>query len=394
VSGIRAVVVVLLALASAGAIIGNAFVDAYAGAIPQRAAAVWSSHPDVLISTALTDIGTAAVRREGPPASALLDLKAASLLAPLAHEPFLARGIQAQQEGNAKLAERAFLEARLRAPREAAPRYFLAQLYFSSNRGDRGLSELATLAHLLPTGPTSVAPALAAYARTTTDLQGLKNSFRNNPVLEQAVLLELSKDPANADLALRLASGLRNPDGSARDWVNALLPRLVDAGRTATAYRIWQAASGAKRTDLLFDPSFGGSKAPPPFNWSLLSDARGFAEPDQAGGLHVLYYGRDNAELASQTLLLAPGQYRLTMRVSGNPEGMLRWSITCLPGNKETTVADLGDKGAEARSGVLTIGTDCPVQRLDLKGLAPDVAKQADVTVSQLDLRRDADAPN
>ena len=391
---IRAVVVGLLALASAGSIVRNSFVDAYAETNPHRAASVWTNHPDVLISTALTDIGTAAVRRQGPPDAALLNLRVASQLAPLAHDPFLARGIQAQQEGQAKLAERAFLDARLRAPREAAPRYFLAQLYFSSNRGDRGLSELATLAHLLPTGPTSVAPSLAAYARGTADLQGLKNAFRSNPMLEQAVLLELSKDPANADLALRLASGLRNPDGSARDWVNALLPRLVDAGQTATAFRIWQAASGAKRTDLLFDPSFGGSKAPPPFNWSLLSDARGFAEPDQAGGLHVLYYGRDNAELASQTLMLAPGRYRLTMRVTGNPEGMLRWSVTCLPGKSESTVADLGDNGTETLGGLLTIGGDCPVQRLDLKGVAADVAKQADVTISQLNLRRDADASN
>jgi hypothetical protein len=393
VSSIRNALVGLLALASAGSVIRHSYVDAYAEAKPARAASVWRSHPDVLISSALTDIGTAAVRREGPPAAALRNFRTASELAPLAHDPFLARGIQAQQEGRDALAERAFLAARLRAPREAAPRYFLAQLYFSSNRGNRGLTELATLARLLPTGPSSVAPSLAAYARTTPDLQGLKGAFRSNPMLEQAVLLELSKDPANADLALRLATGLRNPDGSARDWVNGLLPRLVEAGKTATAYRIWQVASGAKRTDLLFDASFTGSKAPPPFNWTFMSDSRGFAEPDQAGGLHILYYGRDNADLASQTLMLAPGQYRLTMRVTGNPEGMLKWSLTCVPGKAESTVADLGDGGGENLSGLVTVGSDCPVQRLDLKGIAADVAKQADVTISQLTLRRNADRP-
>src|SRR5205085_11690976 len=110
--------------------------------------------------------------------------------------------------------------------------------------------------------------------------------------------------------------------------------------------------------------------------WTLLSDSRGFAEADGNGGLHVLYYGRDNADLASQTLMLAPGQYRLSMRVAGNPDGMLKWSITCVPGGKEATAVDLGNSGNTLASGIVTIGPDCPVQRLDLKGTALDLAKQ------------------
>lgn len=385
----RPIVVGIMALASAFFVVRNAYVATYAESNPARAGRLWSNHPNVLVSQALTQIGSAAVRRQGPPEGALRQLQIAAELSPLAQDPYLARGIQAQQDGDAQLAERAFLAARDRAPREAAPRYFLAQQYLSSNRGDAGLGELATLARLLPAGPGSVAPALAAYARTATNLRGLKAAFRTNPILEQVVLLELSKDPANTNLAVRLASGLRNPDGSARDWVNNLLPRLVEAGQTAAAYQLWQQASGAKRTDPLFDPSFSGSKAPPPFNWTLLSDSRGFAEPDRAGGLHVLYYGRDNADLASQTLLLTPGRYQLAMRVSGNPEGMLKWMLTCLPAARQTAVVDLGNGGSGLRSGQLSIGANCPVQRLDLKGLSLDLAKQADVTISQLTLRRD-----
>ena len=381
-----------MALASAILVVRNTYVAAYAESNPARAGRLWANHPNVLISQALTDIGAAAVRREGPPEGALRSLQIAARLAPLAQDPYLARGIQAQQDGQANLAEEAFLAARHRAPREAAPRYFLAQQYLGSNRGDEGLTELATLARLLPTGPGSVAPALAAYARTATDLRGLKAAFRSNPILEQVVLLELSKNPADANLALRLASGLRNPDGSARDWVNNLLPRLVDAGQTNAAFRLWQAASGAKRTDTLFDPAFSGSKAPPPFNWTLLSDSRGFAEADRAGGLHVLYYGRDNADLASQTLLLAPGRYQLTMRVTGNPEGMLKWALTCLPSRRETAVVALSNAVGGMQSGAISIGADCPVQRLDLKGVALDLTKQVDVTISQLALKRDANA--
>jgi hypothetical protein len=388
---LRSILVAALALAGAVTIVRSAYVSAFASTDPTRAARLWDDHPDVLISRALTDIGTAAVRRQNPPAGAIEQLQLAARLAPFAHDPFLAHGIQEEVGGHGALAEQAFLAARLRAPREAAPRYFLAQHYLNSNRGDAGLAELSTLARLLPTGPASVAPSLAAYARSTSDHRALKAAFRNNPSLEQAVLTELSKDAANAALMLSLATKLHRPDGTVHDWVASLLPRLVDAGRSAEAYRIWQAASRANRSGPLFDPEFRGDKAPPPFNWSLLSDSRGFAEPDGQGGLHVIFYGRDNADLAGQTLLLPPGRYRLAMRVAGNPSGLLKWSLTCLPGTDRLDVADLGSVANAVRSGEFAVPANCLAQRLNLSGVSLDLPKQVDITISQLDLRR-ADA--
>ena len=355
---------------------------AYAGPDPQRAASLWPGHPKVLVSQALTDVGIAASKRQPPPTDALAGIAEAGRLSPLAHDPFLVRGIRAQQDGDLRGAERAFMAARQRAPREAAPRYFLSQLYISSGRGPYGLDELATLARLLPNGPASVAPSLAAYARRSGDAAILKASFRDHPQLEQAVLLELAKSPADADLALRLAHQVRGPGGTTPDWVRLMLPNLVEAGEFDRAYRLWREVSGVQANGEIFDPGFSGHAAPPPFNWTYRSDSAGFAEPDGKGGLHVLFYGRDDAVLASQTLLLAPGGYGLGMAVAGNSASSLRWTVTCLPDRRQIGALPLGTRLA-IRFGV---GPGCPAQSLELLGVAGDMPKAVEVTISKLEL--------
>ena len=373
-------------------VLRDAVVADYASARPERAAALWPDHPKVLVSQALTDIGIAAVKRQPPPPEALDMIEQASRLSPLSHDPFLVRGIRAQQDGNQRLAEKAFIAARRRAPREAAPRYFLSQLYVNAGRGPHGLDELAALARLLPNGLASVAPSLAAYARSSGDVAALKASFRNHPDLEQAVLLELAKNPADADLAFRLAHRVRGPGGAAQDWVQLLLPNLVQAGEYDRAYRLWQTVSGAQPNGMIFDSGFRGHPAPPPFNWTYRSDSAGFAETDGKGGLRVLFYGREDAVLASQTLMLAPGTYRMVMTVAGNPGGMLRWTLVCIPAKRTISILPLGAGQVMRPTMTFAVEAACPAQSLDLTGVAGDMPKAVDVTISALELTDAGDA--
>lgn len=382
----RTLIVSILAVAAALLIVRDAYVQAYADSAPQTAAAVWATHPRVLVSQALTEIGEAAVAGKEPPAESLARLTRVAKLSPLSHDPFLVRGISAQQAGDLPLAEQAFLAARHRAPREAAPRYFLAQLYLTSGRGEQGLSELAVLARLLPHGPQNVAPSLASYARSAADLTSLKSIFRKHPELEDAVLAELAKDPANAALALRLATRLRATDGSLPNWSRTMIARLAEAGEFAAAYGLWEAVTSARSRGALFDPNFAGSDAPEPFNWTLRSDSTGSAEPNGRGGLSVIFYGREDSVLASQSTLLEPGRYRLAMRVSGNPAGSLRWIVRCLPGATEALALPLGDKANANAAADFTVGQECTAQRLDLVGVAGELPKQVEVTISELDL--------
>ena len=387
----RSIVVGLVAFATAFFVVRNAYVAAYAGPAPQRAAAVWPGHPDVLFSQALTDIGTAAVKGEPPPQGALADIALAARLAPLSHDAFLVRGIRAQQAGDLQGAARSFIAARQRAPREAAPRYFLAELYIRTGRGADGLRELATLARLLPNGSANVAPSLAAYAKTSGDIANLKAILGENPVLEREVLVELAKDPSNADLAIRLAGGVRTPGGEAEDWVKVLLPNLVQAGQFERAYRLWAAVSEERTRGTIFNSSFQSSTAPPPFNWSYRADSTGIAESDGRGGLHVLFYGREDSILASQTLLLAPGRYRISMLVEGNPDNMVLWSLTCLPAKSGLLDLSLGESARSLTTQDFTVPAGCPAQMLELQGRAGEMPRDADITISKLKLTRTGD---
>ena len=380
-----------IALALAFFILRNTFVAAYAGTDPRRAAALWRDHPKVLVSQALTDIGIAAGKSGLPPQRAVAAIRRASLLSPLSQDPFLVRGISAQQSGDWHTAERAFLAARQRAPREAAPRYFLAELYLRSGRGSEGLRELADLARLLPTGPVSVAPALAAYARTSGDIATLRSVLATHPALEEAVLAELAKDPANADLAVQLATRLRTGDGSAPTWAQTLIANLVRSAQYGPAYRLWRRVSGAGGQGTIFDTEFRGSKAPPPFNWTFRSDSSGYAEPDGRGGLHIVFYGRDDAVLASQTMLMESGRYRISAKVTGNPGGLLRWRVSCLPTSRTVLEAGLGETANPHFVASLTIDSQCPAQQLELVGRAGELARDADVTVAKLEIGRSSD---
>ena len=381
----RLAIILLLAALTALQAIRSAFVIAYADVAPAKAATLWADHPDVLISGALTAIGAAAASGEAPPETALGALASAAAVAPLSSEPFLARGIQADQAGDAALAGRAFVAAKRRAPREAAPRFLLAEQYLSAGEATRGLAELAALARLLPNGAQSVAPALASYARGTNDARALKQAFKANPTLEQTVLLELAKDGETASLAISLASGLRDPSGAPHGWVKRLLNSLVASGNFERARQLWERASATRPSIGIFDPAFRGSQAPPPFNWTFISDSRGYAEPDGRGGLRVAFYGRENTVLASQTLVLGPGRYRLSAAIDGDAGGMLTWTISCLPGN---TKAGRATPGSSAE---FLIGTGCPAQRLDLIGDAPELPEQVEVTIRDLRLVRTGD---
>ena len=385
----RALVVAAAALLAIVQVIRAAFVSAYLDKDPAKAAAVWPSHPEVLFKTALDEISRAAASNEPVPKEKIAAIYAAAASAPLAPEPFLVRGIEAQLAGDQTLAGQAFEEARRRAPRSIAPHYFLADHYLRTNQTDAGLTELARLTRLVPNGIAAVAPYYASYAKNPGGAARVKAMLRSHPEFEDEVMGALAMDASNADLVLFLASGRGNRPGSPPPWHGKLVESLVGAGEYSKARAVWARLSGQREVagQTLFDPQFSGSNAPPPFNWSLLSTASGLAEGQGNGRLHVIYYGRDNATLASQTLTLGPGRYRLAFLVSGGTQDMsLSWKLSCLPSKRAMLTLRLAP--GRPASGEFEIGGDCPAQLLELTGASPDFPQTVDVTISGLTLTR------
>jgi hypothetical protein len=387
---VRRLLVLALALLLAAQVVRNAAVAAFVERSPAAAFSAWPAHPAAELALGMTEIGTAAHERKavGPATFAIIDDAAGK--APLAPEPFLVRGVQAELAGNSNLAAQAFAAAEWRDPRSLPARYFLADLYYRLGDPRRTLEQIGALARLTPNGSQTIAPYLAAYAKNRSAWPYLRELFRSNPGLGDASLTALARDPAYADAVLALADR-RHTDGS--DWPPALINSLVTAHQYAKARAVWAATSHVRLpADLTaYDAAFVDSKSRPPFNWSLISSTVGLAERQGGGRLHAIFYGQEDGVLAQELILLPPGAYRMTFVLSGDRSraSAMNWSLRCDGSAKPFASVALD---AAAHGWTFPVPQGCPAQWLELSGASADIAHQSDVTISNLKVV--AESPN
>ena len=391
-SPVRLLVVVLLALLAAWQVVRTAVAANYVASNPERAARAWPNHPRVALAASMGEIGTAAAAGHAASPATMARAMQAARRGPLLTGPYLIRGAEALSRGDTAKAEALFREARRRDPRSAAARYFLAQHYLLSGRPVEGLGEAAVLTRLVKGGDSALVPGLVQYAKEPGAVPPLRRMFAANPVLGGLVLETLARDASNASLVVELAGDGAQPKGAAAPaWQAQLLASLIARGDYAKARALWLRISGLPaRPPGLFNPQFARLSAPAPFNWTFGSGKFGFAEPN-AGKLQLTYYGRDDAEFASQLLLLTPGTYELRMQVKRDGAGKepsLRWTLTCQPA--ERPLLDLPLAQAKEPAGVLagrfTVAANCPAQRLVLKATAGEFAASEQATISALQL--------
>ena len=383
----RALVVLPLAvLLAVGAIRAMTFVAP--SSHPLRVLApTFGSHPDALANRGMKEIGTAAARGGTVPPSARDALANVARKAPLAPDPFLVEGTIAEMDGDSSRAERLFLAARTRNPRSPGARYFLAERYLKTNRILLGLVETGALARLSEQASQPLIPALAAYARTPGAAAELRRFFITAPATRDRTLSLLAEDARNAPLILALApESLRGAPTA--DWHGRLIQSLITAGDYAGADALWSRVAGVANRGLLYNPQFRDTSAPPPFNWQYASGTSGVAEASDRGGLAVIYYGRDEVSLATQLLRLAPGGYRLAMRVDGPSRANgLAWNILCVPGNNALLQLPLGTVGRGSVSGAFAVpAAGCPAQTLELRGRPGESSETAQLTILDLKL--------
>ena len=381
----RRLLVIVLALLVATQVIRNSAVAALVDRNPDAAARVWPGHPAAEISLGMTAIGRAARQQQPVPPSIFAMMDDAARKAPLAPEPFLVRGVQAQLSGNIPLAIDAFAAAEHRDPRSLPAHYFLADALFRWGDSRRGLSEIGILARLAPGGVASVAPYVATYAKDRGTWPQLRELFASEPELEETALAALAADASNADTVLALADR-RHPDANA-SWLPTLLNSLVATRQYQRAREIWGSVAQVQGAgSRLYDGDFVEAKAPGPFNWVLMSSTVGLAERVPRGGLHVIFYGRDDGLLARQLLVLPPGTYRLSMAVAGSAADThaLTWSLRCDGAQAPLSAIPLDIAGSRAWS--FSIPSGCGAEWLELSGVSTDVAHQSEATIRNLKL--------
>jgi hypothetical protein len=381
----RSWIVALIAAVLGAQVVRNAIVSAFAETAPAAAERVWSGHPHVEISSGLIAIAKAARERQPANTAIFAQINDAAAKEPLAADPYLVRGVQAQLSGNLSLAEQAFRAASWRDGRSLPARYFLADLYFRKGDARNGLREVGALARLAPKGAETVAPYVAAYARNRSNWPQLRALFRSEPALEDLALVTLSNDAKNADTVLALSNPQRRGPDSL--WLPGLLAHLNASAQYAKARQVWARVSRVRldQNSLIYDPQFVRSEAPPPFNWLLASSTLGLAERQQGGGLHVLYYGQEDGALAEQLLTLPAGRYRFSSQLMGTPTNgaSLQWALQCHGTNVPIASAGLD---VASRGWRFDVPATCRAQRLELVGSSSDMPQQAEARIRGVSL--------
>jgi hypothetical protein len=385
-SALRFGIALVWVVLAAAYVVRSAFVAAYFDTDLERAERLWPDHPSVQSARVMMQVAAAASNGEE------LDREARSLLGdiaraePLAPEPFVIAGAEAQRNGDTRKAETLLLTALQRDPRSRAAHFLLAEHYISEGRIREGVPEAAILGRLVPGSLEPLSQAFALHIETAGIPEGMGDIMQSNPDLSERILNQLAAKSANADLLLKIAAMEPRLSGPAPPWQTRLVNELVEDGDYVRARQVWAGLSGRKSdfSETVHDPRFAGSNAPPPFNWTFAT--QGAVIEPQAGRLRILYFGRDDVALASQLLVLRPGRYRLRVGTSGQiaePESM-RWQISCLPGKTMILDRPIASGGLDLAFVVPPRG--CGAQQFQLTARAGESAASSDFLISNLSL--------
>jgi len=383
---IRPILVVIAALILAAAVVRNTAVAAWTPDDPSKAARLWPSHPAVQRAEAMAAVGSSA--RQGDAADAVTIARFNSIAAsePMAIEPLLVRGIEAQSKGDLVRAERLFKLAEARQGRALAPHYFLADLFLRSGRVEDGLREVANLSRLSEAGVGQGAPYLAEFARAPANWPRMRKVLASQPDLMDPVLDTLAANPDDLKAVLALADS--NRLNAEAHWVPIMLNSMIKADRAGEAQALWARMTGNPVGASLHDPDFRDARSPPPFNWELTQSAVGLAERQAGAGLHVIYYGSQGGALVRQLLILGPGDYRLAIESSGRiaDPSALNWTLTC--GNRGAPLATLPMPAGGNRSWRFSIPAGCSPQWLSLIGREQDMSGQSYILIRRIRIEK------
>lgn len=256
-------------------------------------------------------------------------------------------------------------------------------------QGTLSLTELGKLVHLVPGAAGQLAPKIALSVQQAGGLPKVRALVAQNPELRDDVMRAMSTNARNLGFVLNLSTPT-----SSNDWQPVMIQSLIAAGEFDRAFELWRQANwvdgSSLRRQLLFDPGFRTSLAPP-FGWTLTNGVSGIAEPAEGGGLHLVAYRREAFVAASQTLILAPGTYRLEQKVSvttGNISG-LDWRLTCLVSEgKIGSVVGSAVVLAGDFEGKFDVPAGCAAQRIELNIAEADMPETLDVTFGSIALSK------
>jgi hypothetical protein len=390
------IAIALLAFVSAflvWQVVQTSAADAFIRARPAAAALIAPSDPRVSLTLAMREFQATGGRVRPQTRQAAID---ALRHAPLADEPYFLAGMAALVDGDEAKAEQLLVEARRRNPRSRFARLILLDRYLRTGKIDKATGEMTALGNLIPDAGQILTGELARLAQAPATARALVQALRRNPAPRDDLLEYLAGAGSDPNLILSIAREVpaprATPGGSA--WQAKLVTKLVERGQVDRAYQLWRTFSSPRapaRKDGLYDAEMRGLPGMAPFNWYFPTTSAGAAERSPTG-LQVEFYGRDDAELAGQLLILAPGRYRLSVIAEGTADGessKISWKVECLQSKASLGELVLSKVNYSPRrlGGEFTVPAQgCSAQWLRLIGTSSEFTKAQNATLRSLTL--------
>ncbi len=162
------------------------------------------------------------------------------------------------------------------------------------------------------------------------------------------------------------------------------------------AFLAWQQFSSPEKLANFSwptDPNFVNTSADNPFGWKLHSKTT----EQQENGLYSFFSGKGRTRSAQQILLLNPGNYTFTSRMSGHSKengGHFIWKIICPTSKFEagrTKIRDLQSTPRDYSFSLTIPETECSYQHLELWGEAGEYPIIARTLVENVSLTASSD---
>lgn len=288
---------------------------------------------------------------------------------PLEEEPFILAALADYNAENFADAARLLSIARVRNPRSIEVRFLAVDVFLGQGNIGAAARELDALFRLAPQQrmlAQEMLVLLASYPDTSAQTLG---ALRDDRVKSTLLVALARSGMGEADLlkAIRItraAEFVTNEPAT----IDSIARPYVTSGDYLAAFRVWSALVGLETNSasLLRDPQFEEG-LPGPFGWELLSSADGYARSDSPG-LTAEIYGRRNALLARQLLVLEPGRYQIGIDVA-EPSDQGEVVLQCVAG-AELVRARTGKTGPILVD--FSVDQPCEAQWLELRARASD----------------------
>jgi len=306
--------------------------------------------------------------------------------------------LEATLAGRSGVARPIMQEVVRRNPRAKAGRIWL--MADALRRGDlpTATGHIERLMAIDPTQSLGYFPILADIAKQRGGERVIADVLARGPMWRAQFLGFLTTRGVAPERIFRLNNGLAGATrGGAEAAQSALIQQFIDRGDYDGAYIAWVnflPPSTLTKVTTVYDGGFAGLPGPHPFNWTFGDNDAASVGIDPGHGLHIEYSGAQSVRLASQTILLKPGTYRLDYTVQGSGEvadgGTIAWHLSCLPGNKpilELPVSGLTDR-ATARAARFTVPADCNPQLLSLDATLGTFPQSRSLNIAQVAINK------